>query len=91
MNQKEKQRVYQYNCCKNHTLYDLYKNPSDEKIRIYKRLLGTIPKECWDSVRVWGSCFQFTFAYKPEPNKITFITSCSEVTVDLDKEEDICL
>lgn len=88
MTKKEKQRVYQYNCCKNHTLFDLYKEPSDEKVRIWHKLYGRVPNECVNTIRVWGSRFYFTFAYKPEPNKITFITSCSEVTVDLDKEED---
>ena len=83
MNKRQKTRVYMYERAKYSSIYGLYKKPSDEKVAIFNMLNAMVPSDRKYSIRVWGNCFYFTFAYMPDNKTIRFITPSME--------EDICL
>lgn len=83
MNKRQKTRVYMYVRAQHSDIYSLYKKPSDEKVSIFRRLYDMVPSDRKYSIRVWGNCFYFTFAYMPDNKTIRFITP--------NMQEDICL
>lgn len=83
MNKRQKTRVYMYERAKHSSIFDLYKTPSDVKIAIFQMLYDKVPSDRKYSIRVWGNCFYFTFAYMPDNKTIRFLTP--------NMQEDICL